>query len=189
MSKSKTKNTTWDKNQAEKALQCLDNSESFLRKKAMVFDLKQGWKILGYEKCMDCLKDRLKNVSASTIYRYIQAGKVEEELELEIGSQVMSSMLEISKYAKDDWEYIWDEIEEERPSVAMVKAAINLLIKDGDIEPLAKNERTDKSIAVRMEKIKEELKIFDIKSLETLNNLITNQIELLGTMKVRMTKF
>lgn len=174
--KKKKANITWDKARAEKSLQCLDRGESLPRKKAMEFDRKQGWKVLGYDSCMDCLKDRLKYVSASTIYRYIQAGKVELALGLDVGSQVLTSMLEICKYAEDEWDIIWDKITEERPSVALIKATINLLIKGGEVEPLTKNERAVKSIAVRMKAIIVELKEFDAVSLDVLHCAIVSQI-------------
>lgn len=172
------KKKKWNKARAEEVLAFLDRGECALRKKSVEFDSNKGWETLGYKTCMDCLKDRLKSVSASTIYRYIQAGKVEKALELEIGNQAMTAMLEISKYEEDEWEVIWEKVKgEERPSVAYIKAAINVLIDEGRICPLIKNERTEISITVRMEKIKEELNSFDVESLEELKSLIVNKIE------------
>lgn len=136
----------WDRDTASEWLRDIDGSEIDSRQRSMTFYQNKGYDLMGFDSIYDCLKASLKKTAPSTIYRQINCGKVEHSLGLRIGSQVLTSMLEIFKYDEEHWEDIHDYTNEKRPSVAQVKAALNLLEKEGKLVVIKPKQQPPETI-------------------------------------------
>jgi hypothetical protein len=140
-----------------------------------------GVDALGYKSTNACLKDNLQNRKPSTIYRYMQAGYVEELISENIGTIKLTTLLEIAKYPKNDWELIWETATKHydgiKISVEQVKATINILVKRKKLTQLPDTKRSTVAKTNQMNKIMTSLADFDHKHLEMLKGAIEEIIE------------
>jgi hypothetical protein len=142
-----------------------------------------GIDALGYNSYNACLKDNLQNRNPATIYRYMQAGYVEDVISEHPGSITLTTLLEIAKYPKKHWELIWETAtkhygdDDTNISVEQIKATINILVKRKKLSPLPETKRSKEAKSNQLNKIITSLDDFEIDHLKMLQGAIEKIIE------------
>ena len=130
-------NKSTDKEVALNILAQLDESEKQQRQNAYRFYSESMQVSLGYpdtdKGCMLCFKEKLKFASQATMYRYIQVGKLENRLKLQIGSQAQTVMLELAKFEEQFHKIIWEKINKPVPTKDDFNSAVRELLMETKI--------------------------------------------------------
>lgn len=170
------------RHKAQQVLKNLDNNnETMDRKLAYKFYREGMADAMGFNSINECLKANLTNKSPSTIFRYIQAGYVEEEISEYTGTVPLTTALEIAKYPQKDWCDIWETAKKhynaESISLPQLKATVNLLIKRNKLKALPETKRSKDAKANQFKKLVNSIQALDASDLEALRDKIDELIK------------
>lgn len=135
-----------------KAVNLLDEmNRSAKSLRAQVYQFYKGemWRSLnfgpGVKECRKCLKKFIDSSEYSSVCRYLQAAEVEVELQINSGSQPLTTLLMYYKYPKKDWHTISEKLENKKNKKSFEKACLELEAKGiiKKVKPAKKSEPVD----------------------------------------------